>query len=51
MKRFWWNYLLCWIELFESIVSILTLGFIRPWWSFSLMYWDTKRQFNKVNKK
>lgn len=32
------------VELVESAIKILTLGFVRPTWSFSFVCWWAKRE-------
>jgi uncharacterized membrane protein YjgN (DUF898 family) len=41
------SWVIAWVELFQSIVTILTLGIIIPWWDYKLISYFTKREMIK----
>jgi len=45
--KFYFRWLMAWIELIESVLKILTLGFLRPLWSFNLCFYFTMRRIKK----
>lgn len=46
MKRFeiW---LVAWVELVESIVTILTFGFVDPSWSYNMVFYFALKEGKK----
>lgn len=39
------RWIMCWVELPESIVKIVTLGHYWPSWSYHLMWWESEYCF------
>lgn len=45
------TWLLHWIELFSSIVVILSFAFLLPTWGVRFVCWFSRRRMNKHHKK
>lgn len=46
----WYRWILGWIELFESILKVISLGFISPPWSLNFVFWHTKREGKRAQR-
>jgi len=48
MKKNFEVWLVAWVELAESIITILTLGFLRLSWSYNLVFYFASKEAKKL---
>ncbi len=41
------RWILCWINLFQGAVGVISLGYYHPNWILSFATWDCRKRFAK----